>query len=91
MTPATMPFVEADRISGEQAPHGPAQWYCAGSQQEVKMVGDQRPGEAARITAAQNRPQAIEKPLPVRVIIKNLAAGDPTHNDMVQGAGRIDA
>ncbi len=29
---AAMPFVEADRIAGPQAPHDAAQWHDAGSQ-----------------------------------------------------------
>lgn len=55
------------------------------------MVGNQRPGKTGLITAAKYRPQAIQKPLPIRVVKKYLAARDPLHDDMMQCAGRIDA
>ena len=91
MATSMMLFFETDSLIGKEAPHGPALWYCAGSQQEVKMVGDQRPGKAGRITATYNGPQAIQKPLAVRIVKKNLAAGDPAHNDMMQCTGSIDS
>jgi hypothetical protein len=55
------------------------------------MVGYQRPGVTERSTFADNRGQALDEIIPIIVIEKKLSPFNPSADDMVKGAGRIDS
>ena len=55
------------------------------------MIWDQGPGKASRSGLCNSRPQTFEKIIAVAIIVKNLAPPDPSGNDVMQRAGRVDA
>jgi hypothetical protein len=82
--PATLvPTVEAHRIPGEQALHDNRYRYIPGAQQQMEMVRHEGPGVTGGSRFAHNLAKPAEKILPVRVILINPAALNPTADDML--------
>ena len=82
--PATpVPPVEAHRIPGEQPLHDSRYRHIPGPQQQVEMVRHECPSVTGGPSLAYNLAKPAEKILPVRVIPVNLAALNPTADNML--------
>jgi hypothetical protein len=46
MSSPAMAFVKRDGVSGQKAAHELLEFDCVRAEEEVKVVGDKRPGEA---------------------------------------------
>ena len=64
---------------------------ATGAQQQVEMVGNQRPGKTARLGLLEHPAQPLDKIIAVLVVGKDLFALDTLDNDMMQRSGGVDA
>lgn len=55
------------------------------------MIRDQTPGQARSPDVGNNKPQALEKFVPVDIILEDFLPFDAPDNDMVKCAGGIDS
>jgi hypothetical protein len=60
-------------------------FIVSGSQQQLKVVGDQSPCEACGLTFGDNRGQAVRKALHIRPVRKNTPPLDALHHDYDEG------
>lgn len=91
LTMPPVPFVEGHGIAGEQTPHGCSDGGWSGSQQEMKMIGDERPGKAGGGGINQDSTEAFQEVVSVTVITEDFLPLDTAADNMVQGTRRIDA
>jgi len=90
--PATpVQTIEPAGVAAQKLSHHPGNRAVAGSQQQVKVVGQQGPGVTSGLSCTQDRLQPLDEILPVGILSENLAALDPSANDMVQGTRGINA
>jgi hypothetical protein len=87
MAMALMAAVETDGVSGQKPAHNGGKGGTAGSQQQMKMVGDQCPRVTNRFGVLNNGTQPIEKIISVLIVQEYVTAFDTTHDYVVQGAG----
>ena len=71
--PAMSPVITLG-MTGQQPPHDGSHGHRAGSQKQMKMVGDKRPCIARRLSFFQNQGQALYKVMAILIIIKYPAA-----------------
>jgi hypothetical protein len=64
---------------------------AAGSQQQMKMIGDQRPRVTDRCGMLDHGSQPIQKVVAVLIVQVFFEAFDATHYYVVQGTGGVDA
>ena len=81
--------VEKNGIAGQQPSHDRRERGGAGLQQEVEMVGNQRPGKAASGGVDQDGVEARDEFIPIRIVGKYLPTFDSAADDVVQGAGSV--
>jgi hypothetical protein len=86
-----MKAIEPSGVAAQKLSHHPCDGGVSGSQQKVEVVGHQSPCVTGGLGCSQDRLQPHEKVVAVKVLPKDLAALDPTANDMVQGTRCIDA
>jgi hypothetical protein len=91
MPHSPVPAVIAHGITGQQTSHNRRYRRLAGSKQQVKIVGYQRPGVAARTAFTYYRAEPLQKRIPVRIIIEYLATADASGNNVMKRSRRIDA
>jgi hypothetical protein len=91
MPAAPVSPVEAYRIPGKQPLHDRPYRYIPGPQQQVEMVRNESPGVTGGLRLSENLTEPAEKILPVRVILINPAALNPTADNMLQRSGSINA
>lgn len=91
VTGAAVAAIEIDRIAGEQATHEMGKIALARTQQEVEMIGQQCPGKTIGMGSNQQCREAIEKPAAVVIVKENVAAVDPTYDDVLEQVGEIEA
>lgn len=78
-------------MAGQQAPHQGCNGLCAGSKQKMKVVGKQSPGITARLSLFDQLAQPINKAVAIFTVIKYFSADNAPGDDVMQGAGGIDA
>jgi hypothetical protein len=61
----------------------------AHAEEEVKMVGDQRPRVALRLIFFKNNGQTIQKGFSVLVVPEDFTAFNSSGHDMLQEAGSV--
>ncbi len=83
--------IEAPGVPGEETSHGRRQRPRPRPDQEVKMIGKQRPRQDREARLRSDRRQSVDPILPIPVIRKDGSALDSPHHDMVQGTRRIQA
>ena len=94
-----MATVEGAGIPGEELSHGGGEGRAVRAtalgrrraDQEVQVVGEQRPGEDGEPGPADDLRQAGDEVGVIPVISKEQAALDAPHHHVVQGAGGIEA
>jgi hypothetical protein len=86
-----MQAVESSRVAAQKLSHYPCDGDVSGSQQQVDVVGHQRPCVAGGLGLIQDRLQPLEKIVAVGVLPKNPTALDATAHDMVQDTRGVDA
>ena len=83
MASAVMPMIELYGIPRRQATHDIGDGSIAGLQQQVKVIGDKRPGKAASRRFLQDHTKAQQKTVPIGVIQKDLSPLDAAADDVV--------
>ena len=78
-----MPMIEFNSIPGHQATHDIGDGSIAGLEQQVKVIGDKRPGKTASRSILQNLTQAQQKAVPICVIQEDLSPLDAAADDVV--------
>jgi hypothetical protein len=63
--------IVGDGIAGEQPPHEGGQRDATGSHQKVRVVGEQGPSKAGSGRLNQKTTEAIQKVVPVSIILKD--------------------
>jgi hypothetical protein len=86
---SAMTMVEPHRISGEKAPHSAGQWLMPSANKQVKVVGDQSPGQHGETGGLARFGQPINKVIPVLVGPEDSLSVESTYHDMVDGRGRV--
>ena len=81
--------IEVYGVTGEQFFHQGRNGNVAGSQQQMEMIWDQGPGEAAGAGFRQKFAQALQKAVIVHLIAKDRLPGDTPADDVVQRAGGV--
>ncbi len=84
-----MTFIEGHSISCHETTHDFAQGCRTGSQEEMEMVGDQRPCVALRLSLFQDNGQTIQKGFSVLVVPEDFTAFNSPGHYMLQKAGSI--
>ncbi len=87
----TMPAVVRNRIAGQQTPHDSGNGGFAGSQQKMRMIGNQRLARTKGFGVGDNVIDSVNEVFPVGIIIENFPALDSPNDDMLQGTGGIDS
>jgi hypothetical protein len=75
--------IEIDGMAGQQPTHHGGYRIAAGAQQQMKMIGDQRPGKAAGFRLFQDLAQPIDKIVTILIIFENFTTLDAANNNMV--------
>ena len=86
-----MSAIVAHGIPGQQAPHYRGDWYVAGFEQEMEMIGNQRPGVTSRSGFGDDGAQTLEEIISILIILEDPLTFNTTTYDMVQSAGGVDA
>ena len=89
MPPTPVTFVEGNCITGQQPAHHIGNGNRAGLEEKMKMIGNQCPGETARLGFIQKLSQTIRKSFPVDIVAKNLPLRNPSGYHMMQRTWRI--
>jgi len=74
VTASFMTFIEGDRISGHETAHDFAQGCRTGSQQNMEMVGDQRPCITLSLGFFEDNGQAIQEGFSVLIVPEDFTA-----------------
>jgi len=88
---ASMPVIETDCISSQQPPHYRGNGNIPGSQENMEMVGYQRPGVTARFAFAHNPGQSIYKIIAIVIVEEKFTPFYPPADDMVQRSGFVNS
>lgn len=72
-----MPLIDGNGIAGEQTPHDGGDGGGTGPQQQMKVIRDERPGEAGGGGIKQNTAETFQEIAPVMVITKNAFRSIP--------------
>ena len=91
MSAAPVQAIEPAGVAAHKLSHPPGDRAVTGSQQQVKVVRQQGPGVTSGLSCTQDRLQPLDEILPVGILSENLAALDPSANDMVQSTRGINA
>ena len=83
--------VERTGVSGEQRRHCRRQWTRPGSNQEVGMIRQKGPRQDRQACLRHHRGKPVEEILPIRVSKEKQTPLDPSHDDMVEGIGPVEA
>jgi len=76
-------------MAGQQPPHKGGDRGRAGSQQQMKMVGNQRPSVADGCGTFNEGAHSFKEIVPVLVVPEYVPAFDAPHDHMVEGAGSV--
>ena len=91
MSCPTMPMIEIDGIAGQQTTHKLLQFDATGTEQEVKMVGNEGPGETVGIRFGEQAGKTPHKGFAVGVIAEDIPPFNAPDNDMLQKAGDVES
>ena len=89
MAMAVMPPIVGNGITGQQTPHHSGNRSVARFKQEMEMIGDQRPSQAARARFSDNGIQAVYEVVAVVIVLEYGLTLNAAANDMVQCAGGV--
>ena len=79
-----VPQVETDGIARQKPPHDIGNGNKPGAQQNMKVIGHQRPCKTAGLTVAQNTTKPIQKIIAVAVVSENFPALYSSDDDVMQ-------
>jgi len=91
MAAAVMPQVKIDRIPGKEATHQKGQLRVFWTEQKVKVIWQNCPGEAIGFGVLEQIREAAYEDFPVLIVEKNLAFLDPTGDYVLQDSWNIEA
>ena len=86
-----MSFIEINSVPGEKSSHGSGDTDASALQQEMRVVAHQRPGIEGTPPGGHVFAELVDKAPPIRIIGKEIVSVDPPNNDVMQGAGGIQA
>jgi hypothetical protein len=84
-----VPAVETHGVSRQKPLHNGCNGSQPGAHKQMEMIGHQGPGQAARLTLAENVPQPVKKIIAVGIVAENRTPLDSSHDDMVQNTRSI--
>jgi hypothetical protein len=76
-------------MAGQQPPHKGGDRGRAGSQQQMKMVGNQRPRVTEGCGTVNEGAHTFQEIVPVLIAPEYFPAFDAPHDYMVEGAGSV--
>ena len=76
-------------MAGQQPPHKGGDWGSAGLQQQMKMVGNQRPRVTDGCGTFNEGAYSFQEIVPVLIVPEYVPSFDAPHNHMVEGAGSV--
>lgn len=82
-------FIEGHGIAGHQPPHDLADRRRTGTQQQVKMVWNQRPGITLGLGFFEDDREAVEEGLSVDVILEERPSLNSSGHHVLQKAGSV--
>jgi hypothetical protein len=88
---APMPPVESSGISAQQPLHDGLDRHAAAPQQQMEVVGDQRPCVTNTLAFFQHTPETPKELLSIAIVPKNLPPLDPPADDVLQRTRCVDA
>ncbi|AJY69902.1 hypothetical protein RW64_10045 [Geobacter sulfurreducens] len=91
MAGAFVSAVEINGMAGEQAAHGLRQGNRGGHQQQMEVIGHERPGKASGAALGEKFRQTGDETRPVVVIVKDVAAFDTADDDVMQDIWYVEA
>lgn len=83
MAATVMAVVETDGVAGQQASHQAGEFDSLRDQQQVKVIGDQRPGIAQGVCLGKQKIQAFDEIFPILISEKNITAINPSGDNVV--------
>ncbi len=83
--------VEIEGVAGKESAHEGSQTGLPGQEQQVHMVGHQRPGKAFDSGLDEEFGQLLQKPDAVGIIAEKVAAIDTADDDVLKQVGNIQA
>jgi hypothetical protein len=83
--------VEVYRIAGKQPGHDGGKGSRASAQEEVDVIGQEYEGITGSVCLGKDRPAAVEKILPVRIVQEYPLPFDAPDDHMVENACRIES
>jgi len=86
------PFVaaiEAYHVSGQKSPHDRADGCLSGSEQQMEMIWNNRPGIAGRLCFQQDAAESFDKIVPVLIIFEYPPPFYPSANNVMQRSGSV--
>ena len=86
---SAMPAIESDGIASQKAAHDRGNGNRPGLQQQVKMIRDQRPGQAFGGCFGAKGRQVADEIVSIDIVLKDRTALDATTNNVVEGTRGI--
>ena len=83
--------IEIDGIACEKSAHEGGEPAMAGAEQQVNVVGHQRPGEAFDASLDEEFGQGLEKPAAVGIVPENVATVDTADDDVLEEVGDVES
>jgi hypothetical protein len=77
MADAVVPPIESAGVAGPQTSHQPGEWYLAGLEGQVDMVGHENPSEAAKPEFWNQPSESLGEVLVVFPVGEHTAPLDP--------------
>jgi hypothetical protein len=84
-------FIEVDSVPGKKPSHGARNADIPALQQQMHVVAHQRPCIEGALRAGDIFAEFVNEPPPIRIIGKETAFVNPPNDDVMQGAGSIQA
>lgn len=91
MTDALVTTIEADSIPRQQTAHERSERALIGTKKEVKMIGDEGPGQTVGPGLLEQSRKPVNKGLPIMIIDKDRGFFDAPDDDMLQNTGDVQA
>jgi len=84
-----MTLVEGNGIAGHKTTHDLTQWSKAGSEQQMKVIGNKCPSVALSLSFIEHHSKAFQKGIAILVVPKDFSTFDPPSHYMLQDTGSI--
>jgi hypothetical protein len=91
MTASAVPPIVADGVPRQNPPHYRRNRILPGSQKQVEMIRHQSPSQTSSSSFLKDSTQPIDKVVPVRLILEDIAPLNTPRNDVMERARRVNS